>query len=48
MLADPFERIDAMGSVNKNEPFMRDIEAEMVRSHALCRTIPSSAAILPN
>lgn len=39
MLDNPFDRIDAMGSVSKSEPFMRDIEAEMVRSHALCLQI---------
>jgi len=36
MRDNPFDKIDAIGSVNKNEPFIRDIEAEMVRSHALC------------
>ena len=38
MSENPFDRIDAMGSVRKTEPFMREVEAEM------CRTMPWWAA----
>ena len=48
MIDNPFERIDAMGSVNKNEPFLRDVEAEMVRSHALCLQISAKKPTDPD
>ena len=44
----PFDLIDAMGTVRKSEPCMRDIEAEMVRSHALCLKISSQKPIDPD
>ena len=31
-----FRLIDATGLGNKNDPRMRDVEAEMIRSHELC------------
>lgn len=48
MRDNPFDKIDAIGSVNKNEPFIRDIEAEMVRSHALCLQISSKKPTDPD
>jgi acetyltransferase-like isoleucine patch superfamily enzyme len=36
-----FEIIDTTGSGDKRDPRMRDIEAEMIRSHALCLKISS-------
>ena len=44
----PFDPIDALGSVSKKEPFMRDIEAEMVRSHALCQQISAKKPTDPD
>ena len=44
----PFDLIHAMGTVRKSEPCMRDIEAEMVRSHALCLKISSKKPIDPD
>jgi len=44
----PFDLIDAMGTVRKSEPCMRDIEAEMVRSHALCLKISSKKPTDPD
>ncbi|MBQ7648020.1 MAG: sugar O-acetyltransferase [Paludibacteraceae bacterium] len=48
MSDNPFDRIDTMGSVSKSEPFMRDIEAEMVRSHALCLQISAKKPTDPD
>ncbi len=48
MSDNPFDRIDAMGSASKSEPFMRDIEAEMVRSHALCLQISAKKPTDPD
>ena len=36
-----FDMIDATGLGNKNDPRMRDVEAEMIRSHELCLKISS-------
>lgn len=36
-----FDMIDATGAGYKNAPGMRDVEAEMIRSHALCLKISS-------
>ena len=41
MLTKMFEIIDTTGSGDKRDPRMRDIEAEMIRSHALCLKISS-------
>ena len=43
-----FEIIDATGSGNKQDPRMRDIEAEMIRSHALCLKISSKKPTDPD
>ncbi len=43
-----FEIIDATGSGNKQDPRMRDIEAEMIRSHALCLKISSKEPTDPD
>lgn len=48
MSENPFDRIDAMGSVRKTEPFMREVEAEMIRSHALCLKISSKKPTDPD
>ena len=45
---NPFDKIDVLGSINKNEPFVRDIEAEMVRSHALCLQISAKKPTDPD
>ena len=36
-----FDIIDATGSGDKRDPRMRDVEAEMIRSHELCLKISS-------
>jgi len=36
-----FDVIDATGSGYKNDPRMRNVEAEMIRSHSLCLKISS-------
>jgi len=43
-----FEIIDATGSGDKQDPRMRDIEAEMIRSHALCLKISSKKPTDPD
>jgi len=43
-----FDIIDATGSINKNDPHMRDIEGEMIRSHALCLKISSKKPTDPD
>ena len=48
MLMKMFEIIDATGSGNKQDPRMRDIEAEMIRSHALCLKISSKKPTDPD
>ena len=48
MLTKMFEIIDATGSGDKQDPRMRDIEAEMIRSHALCLKISSKKPTDPD
>ena len=48
MIDNPFDKIDAMGSVRMEEGFLRDVEAEMVRSHALCLKISSKKPTDPD
>lgn len=48
MIDNPFDKIDAMGSVRTEENFLRDVEAEMVRSHALCLKISSKKPTDPD
>ena len=43
-----FEIIDATGSGDKQDPRMRNIEAEMIRSHALCLKISSKKPTDPD
>ena len=38
---DMFDFIDATGTARKDDPRMRDVEREMIRSHALCLKISS-------
>ena len=40
--------IDATGLGNKNDPRMRDVEAEMIRSHELCLKISSKKPTDPD
>lgn len=39
MIDQAFDIIDCKGTVSKAEPYMREVEAEMVRSHELCLKI---------
>jgi acetyltransferase-like isoleucine patch superfamily enzyme len=48
MKDNPFDKIDALGSVRTDESFLRDVEAEMVRSHALCQQISSKKPTDPD
>ena len=43
-----FDMIDATGSGYKNDPRMRDVEAEMIRSHALCLKISAKKPTDPD
>jgi acetyltransferase-like isoleucine patch superfamily enzyme len=43
-----FRLIDATGLGNKNDPRMRDVEAEMIRSHELCLKISSKKPTDPD
>lgn len=43
-----FEAIDATGTIRKDDPHLRDIEAEMIRSHALCLQISSKRPTDPD
>jgi len=43
-----FDMIDATGSGYKNDPRMRNIEAEMIRSHELCLKISSKKPTDPD
>ena len=43
-----FDMIDATGLGNKNDPRMRDVEAEMIRSHELCLNISSKKPTDPD
>ena len=42
-----FDIIDATGSGDKRDPRMRNVEAEMIRSHELCLKISIGAIICP-
>jgi len=48
MINNPFDIIDAVGVIRKDDPCMRGIEAEMVRSHALCLKISSKKPTDPD
>ncbi len=43
-----FEAIDATGTIRKDDPHLHDIEAEMIRSHALCLQISSKRPTDPD
>ena len=43
-----FEAIDATGTIRKDDPHLCDIEAEMIRSHALCLQISSKRPTDPD
>ena len=43
-----FETIDATGSGRKDDPRMREVEGEMIRSHALCLKISSKKPTDPD
>ena len=43
-----FDTIDATGSGYKDDPLMRDVEGEMIRSHALCLKISSKKPTDPD
>ena len=43
-----FDMIDATGSGYKNDPRMRNVEAEMIRSHELCLKISSNKPTEPD
>ena len=43
-----FDTIDATGSCYKDDPLMRDVEDEMIRSHALCLKISSKKPTDPD
>ena len=43
-----FEAIDATGTIRKDDPRLRNIEAEMIRSHALCLQISSKKPTDPD
>ncbi len=43
-----FDMIDAIGSGYKNDPRMRNVEAEMIRSHELCLRISSKKPTDPD
>ncbi len=43
-----FEAIDATGTTRKDDPRLRNIEAEMIRSHALCLQISSKKPTDPD
>lgn len=43
-----FEAIDATGTIRKDDPRLRDIEAEMIRSHSLCLQISSKRPTDPD
>ena len=43
-----FDTIDATGLGNKKDPRMRDVEAEMIRSHELCLKISSKKPTDPD
>lgn len=45
---NPFDLIDAKGSVRKSEPGMPEVEAEMIRSHALCQQISAKKPTDPD
>ena len=40
-----FDMIDATGAGDKNDPRMRNVEAEMIRSHELCLKISSNVVV---
>ena len=42
-----FDTIDATGSGRKSDPRMRNVEAEMIRSHELCLIMWWLPAFLP-
>ncbi len=48
MTDNPFDKIDAWGSVRKEGSFLRDVEAEMIRSHALCQKISAKKPTDPD
>ena len=43
-----FGRIDAEGSIRKDDPLFREAEAEMIRSHALCQKISAKKPTDPD
>ncbi len=43
-----FGFIDATGSARKDDPRLRDVEAEMIRSHALCQKISAKKPTDPD
>ena len=43
-----FDIIDATGSGDKRDPHMRNVEAEMIRSHELCLKISSKKPTDPD
>lgn len=43
-----FDVIDATGTARKDDPRMRDVEREMIRSHALCLKISSKKPTDPD
>ena len=43
-----FDVIDATGTARKDDPCMRDVEREMIRSHALCLKISSKKPTDPD
>lgn len=43
-----FDFIDATGSARKDDPSLRDVENEMIRSHALCLKISSKKPTDPD
>ena len=43
-----FDIIDATGRCDKRDPRMRDVEAEMIRSHELCLKISSKKPTDPD
>ena len=45
---DPFTWLDTIGSDRIEDPRLREVEAEMVRSHALCLQISSKKPTDPD
>jgi hypothetical protein len=48
MMEQLFDFIDATGTARKDDPRMRDVEREMIRSHALCLKISSKKPTDPD